>query len=713
MRTNRQRLLWLGISIFGALTVAPALLAQASPDSEATFPVTTDWSNHHVIYSRPASAEQAERLRQDPRYLRQISRYSDVLLPEATPEVQLIPDTSLLEENQKSKGLWEEDLGSGGTVGATSYPAKYSFKTNVASCANDFVVYATESAQASIVAYNNLYSGCGGTVPSVYWAYETGAPINTSPIFSRDGTQVAFVQTNSLGHGILVLVKWAASTGESITSPGTITRVSNALYPACVAPCMTTLVLPAGSTGTLDSDTNSSVFYDYPGDTLYVGDDAGYLHQFHPFFLGVPTEIGGAWPVQVNPGSPSPLNEPVHDFVSGNVFVADNSGFLYRVDPAGAVTASGQLDFSVSEDGGPGIVQGPVIDPSAGLIYVFATSDGSGACPITIGGSDCSAVYQLTTSFTAGDTGTEALVGTSSQAPTAPEPMYIGGFDIAYENSTDPPTGNLYVCGNTGGTPVLYQVLITGGAFGTVNPGPDLSATVTTPCSPVADVYNPNASGGATEWIFASVEADGPSSACLGVTGHGCIFNFKDTQWKASTSYSVGQEVIDTHFQIQVVIHAGTSGSVSPSWQTIPGKITNDPSATAVRWIDQGVQSASPSAWLAGHLYVKGIRILDANNNVQLVTTAGTSGSPNPPSFNTTPGLTTHDGAGTLVWTNVGAYTSNALAASGGTSGLIIDNTVTTPAGASQVYFSTLGNQACGTSGTGACAVQASQSGLQ
>jgi hypothetical protein len=55
------------------------------------------------------------------------------------------------------------------------------------------------------------------------------------------------------------------------------------------------------------------------------------------------------------------------------------------------------------------------------------------------------------------------------------------------------------------------------------------------------------------------------------------------------------------------------------------------------------------------------------------------------------------------------------LAGSGGTSGIIIDNAVGTGtmAGSSQVYFSTHGNQTCGTSGTGGCAVQASQSALQ
>jgi hypothetical protein len=67
-----------------------------------------------------------------------------------------------------------------------------------------------------------------------------------------------------------------------------------------------------------------------------------------------------------------------------------------------------------------------------------------------------------------------------------------------------------------------------------------------------------------------------------------------------------------------------------------------------------------------------------------------------------------------------GTTTSATLGAASGTSGIIIDSSVTDPAGASNVYFSTLGNQACtgnnGTGstgqGTGGCAVQATQQGL-
>ena len=465
-----------------------------------------------------------------------------------------------------------------------------------------------------------------------------------------------------------------------------------------------TTVLVEDSSGTQHPDSNSSVFYYYSGDTAYVGDDAGWLHQINPVFNGVPAEVGsGGWPVQVNPGSATALASPVYDQVSGFAFVTDVGGFLYRVGPitAAVSTASGSLDVSFSE-GGSGFVQGPIVDSTSELVYVFASSDGSGSCT---GGADCTAVFQLPVDFAGGDTGSEAVVGNSTVEPAAPSPMYIGAFDSTYQNSVNA-TGNLYVCGNTGATPILYQVPIVAGAmnaFGTA--GPALS-TSTTPCSPVTDLLNPNASGGATERVFVSAETGGVSSGC---SSGGCIFNFKDTPWLPKTSYAVGQEVLDNHFQIQVVSVAGTSGAAAPGWSAIVGHSTTD---GTVHWLDQGVQSAvTLAAWAPTTAYAAHAKILDSNNNVEFVTVACTSGAS--VAFNLVPGGTTSDG--TCTWTNLGALGNADMAAAGGTSGIIVDNTVGsgTLAGASQVYFSTLKGQVCGTSGTGGCAVQASQSALQ
>jgi hypothetical protein len=111
-----------------------------------------------------------------------------------------------------------------------------------------------------------------------------------------------------------------------------------------------------------------------------------------------------------------------------------------------------------------------------------------------------------------------------------------------------------------------------------------------------------------------------------------------------------------------------------------------------------------------------GNSIIDSNGNIQVVTTAGTSrtGAQGHPSWVTTIyAPTTADN--TVRWRNAGLPATASLAAAGGTGGIIIDNIVEpgVMAGASQVYFSTQRNQVCGSSGTGGCAVQASQSALK
>jgi hypothetical protein len=723
MRGNQQRLLlWLGISILGVLAFSSTSAGQSSADRSASTPAITDWSNHHVVFSKPATAEQLKRIQQDPRYWQQQYRLSAARLPEAlAPELRIGANTSIFGIDEIiMKSDWSLDLGDGATVGAGNYPAKYSFSLAKADCTNDFVVYPTGlfgDTQASIVAYNNLYSGCGGTVPSVYWAYNTGSAVVTSPVFSRDGSQIAFVQKLSpSGRGVLLLVRWQASDIESITMPLTLAGLPKDLYPTCTLPCKTAFFFD--HSGTYASDTNSSVFYDYTNDIAYVGDDAGYLHKYTPFFNGVPAEwTTDGWPVLVNPGNPTPLTSPVHDYISGNVFVADLGGFLYQINATGAatVTQSGQLDFSSIEDGGPGIVEGPIVDSTSELVYVFAPSDGTGLC--TSGTADCTAVYQLPVDFDGDDRGSEVTVGASTASGTLPipNPIYLGAFDNAYEDSMNA-TGNLYVCGNTGGVPTLYQVPIIAGALPVSGSGISV-APLALPgkapaCSPTTDVYNPNASGGAAEWVFASVEDDGLNSGC---SSGGCLFNFETTLWQPSTAYAVGQEVLalgsDSELFIQVVTQAGITGPVAPHWTDTAGStILTDGS---VHWINQGPPTAASLAvWEADQTFSRtDPRIIDSNGNVEVVTHIGTTGSMTPV-WSTTPGGTTPDGS--VTWTNAGLFGTFVYASAGGTSGLIIDNTVGTLAGASQVYFSTLSNQTCGTSPTpGGCAIQASQADLQ
>ena len=186
--------------------------------------------------------------------------------------------------------------------------------------------------------------------------------------------------------------------------------------------------------------------------------------------------------------------------------------------------------------------------------------------------------------------------------------------------------------------------------------------------------------------------------------------NFVDTPWLPSTAYAVGQQVLSSALHIETVITAGTSGATPPTWTLAAGGQVTDGS---VVWIDGGVLRAFTLAgWQANHAYAStSARILDPAGNVEVSTTVGTSAG-SPPTWPTTPGATVADG--TVVWTNAGPVANLAMPSSGGTSGIIEDNVVNSSTlGTSQIYFTTLADQTCGTSGTGGCAVQAAQPNLQ
>jgi hypothetical protein len=634
----------------------------------------------------------------NPRYWQQWNR--DHLIRTLNTGDVGLSSSGLLATAGASHGDWSVNLGNGANAGAGVYPAKYFFQITSANCAipgpPDYVVFSTglqgAAGQASIVAFDNLYSGCTGIVPTVYWAFNTGGQVLTSPAISQDGKQVAFVQTDGTLRGTLVLLKWAA--GGTVSAPVTLAAVSNAAYRGCTAPCMTTIILRDGG-GTATNDITSSVFPDYSHDTIWVGGALGWLHKITGVFRGTPTQVTtGGFPVQVR--NTTFTSSPVYDFASNNVFIGDASGFFYRVSNTSppVVTASAQIDF------GAGIVAGPIVDGTTNRVYVFASSDGSSSC----GGQPCTAVYQFGTGFAAGATGNKAVVGASVAFPSSPSPLFAGGFDSKYFTSGNA-TGNLYVCGNTGGAPRLYQIPINAGTMAAPVAGPILTSA-TTGCSPVTDISNPNATGGTTEWIFAGVQGSGLGNLCA---SGGCAMNFVNTPWLPSHAYAVGQQVLASNFQIQTCRRAGTSAALGPpTWNTTVGGSTTD--AGTLRWVNQGPQAAAHGTWLPSHAYVLANSIIDSNGNIQVVTNGGTSKTGAHPTWNTTiNGATTDAG---VNWRNTGKPATASLAAAGGTGGIIIDNVVGTPAGASQIYFSTQSIQLCGSGGTGRCAVQASQSGL-
>jgi hypothetical protein len=599
MKSNQSWRIRLAQIFLGAAIVIALVAARGAKAGKEHEHLVTDWSHRHLVYSEPKSLMKRFELSQDPRYVQQWIRRNS----ERGHDRDEWRWRRALEHPNHLQGDWSFDMGSGATVGAGNYPAKFSFDTTSANCVTpappvgqqpDFVVYNTSlpgsGSQATIAAFTNLYSSCTGG-PTVYWAYNTGTTgaVVTSPVLSFDGSQVAFIQSTP-GAATLVILRWAAFSG-TLSSPVVPASGSCA---ALTAPCQTTITFSNGNSDANPTDTLSSPFYAYGSDTLFVGDASGFLHKFTGVFGGTPAEVvctattitagctppagTNFWPAIVDPFGQ--LSSPVVIDSLNEVLLTDTQGLFGVVDTMiGGIDGTGTT--TTLKLANIGFDDGPLVDLATGTMYGFARADNA---------ANVTAVYQLQIpafpDALDNTTGPEVLVSNSSTNPASA--FYNGAFDDAYYSSGG--TGNLYVCGTSGAFNALWQIPITSGVMGTPILGPTLT-TVDVACSPITEFLN-----GTTDRMFLSVPGSAVAGAPINcVAGSGCIMSFD---------------------------------------------ITN------------------PLTW----------------------------------------GLSTSTAATATV--------------TGGTSGIIIDNS-SSAGGASQIYFTPRSDQTCATSGgTGGCAIQASQSGL-
>lgn len=504
--------------------------------------VPEDWSHHHIAFANPGTEQEAiqnghlaqwTKIVTSPLYvLQQLKRNAPVEGPAATDasyRMRWISESAGGERKQDvgpTSGFggrivrpvtgfrkpirpqsdlnkdWSMPLGGPG-LAAGHYPAKYSayWANGIASC-SDFVVFPTGAAgsgtQATIMAFNKIYDaasgGCNGTslTPATYWAYNTGGTSKLSPVMSWDGSQVAFIQTSS-NVASLVILKMANS-GGAYNSPTTISQISNANnYKSCSAPCYYRITL-AGSR----NDSNSAPYYDYLSDTIYVGDDGGYVHKITGVFGGsaAPAEVATNWPIQVSTKTSPALDSPVYDPGGSNrIFVGDASGYLYSFTVGttpGGVGTSGQLAHNTG-----GLVDGPMVDPVAEQVYAFIGLSGDG------GNNNPSYINR----FPAG-TALSGGFGTGVHFPNGGSPdtttvMRSGSFDNLFFAIGSGAAGNLYVCVN-GRT---YQVPLATIASSTVN-------TFNTAVSSVTDT---STCSSVTE--YSSAKANTTLTAALGATG--------------------------------------------------------------------------------------------------------------------------------------------------------------------------------------------------
>ncbi len=592
--------------------------------------------------------------------------------------------------------------GGANPVLANVFPAKYSFSTTTGSC-SDYIVFPTSvgGTDATVIAYNNLYVGTctTGSVPNVAWAYNTGGTAALSPILSEDGTQVAYIQVSSGVASLVILKPLAGTNNGTVGSPASATSYATTSYRGCTAPCYTTITL----NGSPD-DTDSSPFYLYGGaDRVYVGDSSGKLHGFTGVFLGTPTEVtGDGWPITV---SANVLTSPVYDSTSGNVFVADSGGYLYsyKASTAAHEMSSSKLTYA---SGTTGIVDGPVIDSSAEKVYVVVGDDAntstnaSFSCATTTG---CSGVFQFSATNTTIASSTTACDATSATAwPSGANcgeeavfgvgsypNMYDGTFDNVYYNGSGT-TGYLWECSpaNPGGTDITPRLaavaLQTGG--GIVTSGDVIGfGTVTTAIS----AFTSNTSGVACSPVTEFYNTGNPSTVTTINEAGGITVGATSVTVTSSTGIAAGNYIEVGTEDILVRAIAGNTLTIARGQIGTTAATHADGSVITIPAVD--------------YLYLG----VTENGNVTpgALTCTGTSGA-------CLYSIAVGTSAGSYV--AAGMAPTNGLGSAGGTTGIVVDNSLTA-AGESQIYYSNLSNASCtgngqtGTSGTASCAVQTSQ----
>ena len=512
--------------------------------------IPTDWTTHHVVFSKPSDAATLDRLRQEPRYwldqLRRSQKHPILLNSES-------PDGFATSARSKRKALnrdWNQALGpSANSFTRPTYPAKYSFNATAGPCTgrgSDYVVYSvanTSSAQFNLIGYENLYVNsaatgpCVGTEPLPKFVYNASQsplqPLGGEPVISLDGTRIALVesQSHAANQAIFHVLLWREGDVPTPNQPfplpfnssdGATTPLPDCVTDGAVAPCEFSLTYSTSAAA-----STSSPYIDYGSDTAYVTDDGGHVLAITPVFNATPASppaIVSGWGTAAAPTITTtgghPLTPPVFDPVSQNVFVTDVSGTLFYIRTNSASAGScasgsppclganslavGNISGSVTQ----AAVESPLIDVSIEKLYQFS----GGRPPDFESGS-----FIVQTDATLSTSIFAAMgPGTGTNGAVVP----AGTFDNAYLNSTDG-TGLIYGCGfNAANIPELMAFPITAGVLGTSPVGSFNIAKAAAGCSPLTEAFQE----GTTDLLFFGVQNN-----CLSGELTGCVTSFNIT----------------------------------------------------------------------------------------------------------------------------------------------------------------------------------------
>jgi len=425
------KLSFVAVVFLMVMVVISSVLIIGKPTSPRHIGVVDDWSFHRVIYSNPGTYAEAiakgtyykwYHIQYDNRYIMQQMKRSSGVQPVADAGTARVTSLASLgtaawnaltslgtaylnalaspwipvvnAASTKKKGLnkdWNETL-TAGQIQPNTYPATWASSGTSASCANDFIVYPTGSAgsgtNASIVAYNQLYVGGTGctTVPSVYWAYNTGGTITTSPVVSLAGTEVAFIQV-SVATASLAVVKWAQTPtppagvkGTFSTGSTTVTITAGTVTPSDVGMQISGTDIPAndtiaGVTGnpatsiTLASATTGTVT---TAETLTIHSETLALPGVAP--TGTPSSCTAPCMTTISLTHNDTFSSPFYDFSPGSdaVYVGDDSGYLNKYTGVfnGTPTQAWSLRLTTTK-----MLTSPTYDSVSGNIFVGDTGN--------------------------------------------------------------------------------------------------------------------------------------------------------------------------------------------------------------------------------------------------------------------------------------------------------------------------------------------------
>jgi hypothetical protein len=377
--------------------------------------IPTDWSTSHVVFSAPEPNSDAEdQAQQDPRYWMQQIRRAQLQADDSQAEYSTdwssadgaVPDKKKNKKPKKAKKAkktpikkdWSASLGgTGAKVGAGFFPAKFTYGTTTASC-TDYVAFNTSLAasatQASVISFTNIYTGCGGTVPTTAWAFNTGGTVSTSITPSFDGTQVAFVE--SVGTtATLVLLKWnagpAANHALTLTLNSTTAVVATAgTFSAADVGAQITVTgtgIPAGDT--IAAVTNSTHATLATAATVSAS-RAATVHAETAVLPGVaPTVANGSYRACTAPcmttiafnGTPNDTNSSPYYVFGGPdadaIFAGDDTGHVHKFtgvflgSPAEVTTGGFPVTAAIEK------LSGPVYNSVAGTVEIDASYDGT------------------------------------------------------------------------------------------------------------------------------------------------------------------------------------------------------------------------------------------------------------------------------------------------------------------------------------------------